>query len=75
MKEEDIRAEIRRRMDRETHYVSMLRATTGEDREYLKMKLEDNDKSLRLLGKYLEEKYGDGWEKFYRENYWEKKGE
>ena len=71
MTKEEVRMEINYRLEREARYV--LAFASGDKDIYLIKRIEDNDKSLQLLGKYLETEFGDTWEKFYRENYWEKK--
>ena len=75
MTKEEARAEINYRIERETRYVLALVHDIGEYKGYVLGKIEDNSKTLALLGKYLEVEHGDTWEKFYRENYWEKTSE
>lgn len=75
MKESEVRREIAYRLERETRYVERLASSccSPSIEGYLKEKIADNDKTIELLGKYLETQYGDTWETFYRENYWSKK--
>ena len=75
MTQEEARAEINLRLQRETEYVLAIASvrTSEGGVQFLKEKLADNDKSIRLIGQYMETKWGSDWEKFYRENYWEKK--
>lgn len=72
--EELLRGEVQNRIQRETHYVlAMSVPGVGvEQISFLKEKIADNDKTISLIGKFLESK-GSEWEKFYRENYWDKK--
>lgn len=74
MTKQDARREIELRIERETRYVlamSGLRSNT-DGFDILVRAIADNNKTLKLLGRYLEDQYGDSWEKFYRENFWEK---
>ena len=73
MTNEEARAEIMERIGRETEYVLAIVSvnTKPEKINYLEEKIEDNNKTIRLLGKYLESR-GDEWEAFYAKEYWEK---
>lgn len=74
MNTEDARKEIRLRLDRETQFILCLATlpdTAHDSRELVKAQLKKNDETIRLIGRYLES-CGDGWETFYRENYWDK---
>lgn len=74
MTKQDARREIELRIERETRYVlamSGLRSNT-DGFDILVRAIADNNKTLKLLGRYLEDQYGDSWEKFYRENFLEK---
>ena len=76
MTEIEVKAEIILRINRETEYVIAYSRCTDnnvECRAFLKEKIEDNNKTIKLLGQYLEKTFWSGWEAFYRENYWEKK--
>ena len=68
MTKEEARAEINKRIDRETAYILQLSGNevSNEGKTILKEKLEANDKIISLLGMWLESA-GDEWEKFYRE--------
>lgn len=74
MNEHEIRKEIEYRQDRETRYVEAYVScrTDSTTRNWLLEKIKDNNETIRLLGKYLETEYYDGWERFYRQNYWDK---
>lgn len=70
----DARTEIMYRLERETRLILLyasLPDTSHDIRAFINAKLKDNDLTISLIGKYLETQYGDTWEKFYRENYWE----
>ena len=79
MTKEEARAEISYRLERETRYVLKLAdllAQKVREREecvdYLNNKVEDNDRTIRLLGEWLGDN-GDEWEKFYKGRYWDLK--
>ena len=67
---EALRREIEVRLQRETEYVVAQMQFDGASPEYkiLKEKIEDNDKVIALIGKFLLEK-GSEWEKLYQSKF------
>ena len=72
--------EITQRINRETHYVTLLsqllskqpNVDNTQSIELLKEKLADNNKTIKIIGEFLAIK-GSEWEQFYKEKYWNEK--
>lgn len=66
--QDDIRLEIRQRIDRETTYVMALCNAMDRSKadvvEFLKARIEANDHIIKILGRYLASK-GCEWEAYY----------
>ena len=73
--EDKLRVETEMRIGRETAYILELAKlfSKGKAIKLLREKVEDNDKTLMLIGEFLEAR-GDEWEKFYNERYWKGRG-
>lgn len=67
--------EINQRIDRETKYViSLTQSVNKEASDLIMRKLDDNNKTLKIINEFLIEAKDTStisdWEKFYQERYW-----
>ena len=63
---EGLRREIEVRLMRETVYRAVEALNTKGS---LEEAIKDNDGKIELIGRYLLDEFGDGWEKVYRAKY------
>ena len=73
MTKEEVRIEINYRLERETRYVLAEVGATEVEKGILEGRIRDNNVSIKLLGEFLIKEYGDSWERFYKEWYWDKR--